>query len=430
MMTNIEIERAVLGALLLERQAYDDVCSILTPEAFSEESYRLIFAIIADMHKKGEQVDMLTVSVKAMELFQGKVQPTDVVACTQKVASAAHIRSHAMMLADLAAKRRAFSVAGEIVRDAESLTVDEILDQLKGLLDGIEEQAASDSAISLKEYLPTLAKELVKKDTGVGLTTGFVTLDGFLSGLKSGRLYVVGGRPAQGKTSVALNIAIQNARDGKNSLFISAEQDVTDLSSKVVGAISRLGHQKIDRKNLTVREWEKVDDATREIATMPGTIFIKDNPGRIDQLAAIVRSLNRKVGLSLVVVDYLQLIEATKGRKDRREQEVSEVSRTLKKLSISERLPIVALSQLKREVSGRPKLSDLRESGAIEQDADVVIFVYRPALDEVDSGADESYGELIIAKNRRGELGIVKFFHQNMAVFSEQPIDSSREVFF
>lgn len=422
-MKNIDPETTVLGALLLEKNAWDEVCTILEPESFEDPTHRLVFAIIADLHRKQKPVDLLTVATTAMKLHPGKVDFYTLSTFTANVATATNIKAHAAIVAENAAKRKIVAAAMQVQAQAQELSADELAGLLRTEIEKTEE-ATNDSATNLKDYLPTLAAALQEKDTGTGLTTGFPTLDRHLSGLKPGRLYIMGGRPGQGKTSVALFAAIENAKQGKNTLFISAEQDVADLAAKIVGSTSGLGHQHLDRRNFTAGDWVKLDTAFARIGNFAGNIFLKDNPGPINHLSALIRTLNRRAGIDLVVVDYLQLIHgATKNNARMREQEVAEISRTLKKLTISEKVPIIALSQLNREATGVPKLSNLRESGAIEQDADAVLLIYRPALDgSMEHGPD--YGEIHIAKNRRGAAGLaIKFYNQDMAQFSEQPFD-------
>lgn len=422
-MKDLNPETTVLGALLLEKNAWDEVCTMLAPESFEDPTHALVFAIIADLHRQQKAVDLLTVATTAMKLHPGKVDFYTLSTFTANVATATNIKAHAAIVAENAAKRKIVAAAMQVQAKADELSADELAALLRTEIEKTEE-VTSDGATNLKDYLPTLAAALQEKDTASGLTTGFPTLDRHLSGLKPGRLYIVGGRPGQGKTSVALFSAIENAKAGKNTLFISAEQDVADLAAKIVGNTSGLGHQQMDRRDLSAHDWMKLDAAFAQIMNFPGTVFLKDNPGNINHLSALIRTLNRRAGLDLVVVDYLQLIHgATKNNARMREQEVAEISRTLKKLTISEKLPIIALSQLNREATGVPKLSNLRESGAIEQDADAVLLIYRPALDgSMEHGPD--YGEIHIAKNRRGAAGLaIKFYNKDMAVFSEQPLD-------
>jgi len=422
---NIEAEQAVLGALLLEKGAFDEVANILTSNSFYEPNHKVIFTIIANLHHDQKKVDMLTVA-NALKEISSDISIISLTDLTARVASAAHIKAHARMIADIATRRNLIETAQSIVSKATTLNTDEMLSLWREQLDITEEAAAAanDAPVSLKEYLPIAADKLNTPDDGQGLTTGFPSLDRHLSGLKAGRLYIIGGRPGQGKTSIALNTAIENAKDGKTTLFISAEQDVNDLANKIIGSISELGHQHLDNRRLDANDWQKVEHSLTAIENFKGNIFLKDNPSNITHISALVRTLKKRSQLHLVIVDYLQLISPTAKKSHRiREQEVSEISRTLKQLSLSEKLPIIALSQLNRDVKGRPELHHLRESGAIEQDADAVLLLHRPALD----GSNEhglDYGEIQLAKNRRGASGVaIKFYNKDMALFSEQPFD-------
>lgn len=425
-MKNIDPEITVLGALLLEHSAWDEVCTILSPESFEDPTHALVFAIIADLHRNQKPVDMLTVATTAMKLHPGKVDFYTLSTFTANVATATNIKAHAAIVAENAAKRKIVAAAMLVQARAQELSADELAGLLRTEIEKTEEAAAAanDAPVSLKDYLPLAAKKLNEPDGGQGLTTGFPSLDRHLSGLKAGRLYIVGGRPGQGKTSIALNTAIENAKEGKTTLFISAEQDINDLANKIIGSTSGLGHQHLDSKRLTANDWQKIEHSLTTIERFQGNIFLKDNPSNITHITALVRTLKKRSQLHLVIVDYLQLISPAAKKNNRlREQEVSEISRTLKQLSLTEKLPIIALSQLNRDVKGRPELHHLRESGAIEQDADAVLLIYRPALDgSTEHGLD--YGEIQLAKNRRGAAGVaIKFYNKDMAQFSEQPFD-------
>lgn len=422
---DIEAEQAILGALLLEKGAFDEVANILTSNSFYEPNHQIIFTIIANLHRENKKVDMLTVA-HALQEINSDIPIYSLAELTARVATAAHIRDHATIIADIAVRRNLIETAQSIVSKAGTLNTDEMLSLWREQLDITEEAAAAanDAPVSLKDYLPIAANKLNEPDGGQGLTTGFPSLDRHLSGLKAGRLYIIGGRPGQGKTSIALNTAIENAKEGYTTLFISAEQDVNDLANKIIGSTSGLGHQHLDNKRLTANDWEKIEQSLATIERLKGNIFLKDNPSNITHITALVRTLKKRSQLHLVIVDYLQLISPAAKKNNRiREQEVSEISRTLKQLSLSEKLPIIALSQLNRDVKGRPELHHLRESGAIEQDADAVLLIYRPALDgSVEHGLE--YGEIQLAKNRRGASGVaVKFYNKDMAQFSEEPFD-------
>lgn len=335
---NTEAEQAILGALLLESGAYDDVYNILTANSFYEPNHKVIFTVIADLHSKNKEVDLVTVA-HALQEVGSEIQMYLLTQLTARVASAANIKAHAYMISDIAIQRRLINTARTILSKAGTFTTDVMLDIWREQLEDTEEAAAAanDAPVSLKEYLTVAANKLNEPDMERGLTTGFVSLDKHLSGLKPGRLYIIGGRPGQGKTSIALNTAIENAKKGKKTLFISAEQDVQDLAIKIIGSTSGLGHQYLDNNNLTSNDWGKIDDSLIDISNYKGNILLKDNPTNITHIAALIRIFKKRSQLDLVIVDYLQLISPSVNKNNRmREQEVSEISRILKQLSLSE----------------------------------------------------------------------------------------------
>jgi len=419
---NIDTEQAVLGALILEKDAFDEIATTLTAQAFYDPFHQLVFATIAALHRDNKPVDMLTISMEIKKTAPDEKPAASRVAdLTKHVASAAHIQTHALILKDLQIKRDLIYTAQLIERKAsEGADVDELLSLFTDRAEAITENSVINGPMNLKDALFTTVEDLKAPDT-IGLSTGFGKLDIFFGGLKPGRVYVVGGRPGQGKTSVALFMAMANVMKGKQVLFFSSEQDVQDISKKILSNYSGLGHDRLDGGTLASSEWQRIDDAVGQIHGFPGNIYLKDSPKNIQEISAMVRNQKKKTGLDLVVVDYLQLIPAISQKKNgNREQEVAEISRTVKQIALTEQIAILELSQLNRDAKGEPKLHHLRESGAIEQDADVVMFVYRPALDG-DASFSPEYGQIIIAKNRRGTLGQMDFFNENMRSFSDQP---------
>ncbi len=423
---NIDTEQAVLGALILEKDAFDEVATILTPESFYEPFHSLVFATIAGMHRDNKAVDILTI-LQAIKQVDATIEEPGfkITSLTQRVASAANIVHHALILKDFQIRRDLVYTAQLIEKKAnEGADTDELLSLFTERAQAVTDNSVTDGPVNLKDALYQTTEELKAPDT-VGLSTGFPRLDTFFGGLKPGRVYVIGGRPGQGKTSVALFMAMANVMRGKQVMFFSAEQDIQDLSKKILSSYSGMGHDRLDRGNLSPQEWQSVDEAISQIERFPGNIYLKDSPKNIQHISAMIRNQKKRTGLELVVIDYLQLVPSINRKKNTiREQEVAEISRTVKQIALSEGIAILELSQLNRDAKGEPKLHHLRESGAIEQDADVVMFVYRPALDG-DISYPNEYGQIIIAKNRRGTLGAMDFYNQNMSQFSEQPFNGA-----
>lgn len=417
---NIELEKAVLGALLIEKESFSQVDTILNKDCFYLPLHQIVFTAIAEMHKEKKQVDILTVCERISKLKLKGISLYEITNLTANVATAGHIKTHAVILVELSIKRSLVNTAQTVISKAGELETDDLMNILRANFNSIDEHFVNDTPVSLKEYLPIVNERLKHNDSNFGLTSGFPTLDSKLGGFKPGRMYVIGGRPGQGKTSLALFAAVENARRGNKILFFSAEQTHDDLIIKIIGNQSGLGHMYLDSSILKPDDWTKLDHSFSKIQVFSGDIWIKDNPKNIQHIAAIIRNQIKHTGLDLVIVDYLQLIpSANKGNIKIREQEVAEISRTLKQIALSENIPVIALSQLNRDAKGKPQLQHLRESGSIEQDADVVIFVYRPAMEG--EGTNFEYGELLVQKNRRGKTGMVEFYNKDMTQFRETP---------
>ncbi|MBN2742722.1 MAG: AAA family ATPase [Marinilabiliaceae bacterium] len=420
-----DAEQVLLGALLLEPEAYDRVSGVISPESFYNNKNAVIYATIRHLKRSGQPVDLITVT-NQLTSNGAEVTPYDLVELTSRVASAGHIETHAAIIAEKKIRRDYILKAYEVIQLASSSSeLEEVVTAWDQHGKTTAEQLATDAPKEIKELLPTVLEEVRAKSNGdvIGLTTGFPTLDTHLGGLVGGRVYIIGGRPGQGKTSVALNMAVHNAMSGVNCLFVSLEQTAIDLAAKVLAGQANIGHGTLERGELNSTQWQNLDLGVGRLCSAKGKLHVSDKLKNIEHLAAIVRKSKKCNGLGLVVVDYLQLIPSTtKGTV--REQEIATISRAIKLLAMAENLPIIALSQLNREAKGEPRLNQLRESGSLEQDADVVLLVYRPSLDG-DESARADYGELIVAKNRRGTLGRLPCYHRNMSEFSEYPFDNA-----
>jgi len=422
-LSNTELENAVLGALLLEKNAFDEVAMILTADTFEDKFNKVVFTTIAALKKENKPADMLLVAERLKTILPPEEGATYKVAnLTSHVASAAHLVAHAYELKALQAKREIVSTAQSILKKAEEgAESDELMDLLKSKVETLEDNSIVNGPVRLVDAVKQVLEDL-KKPESPGLTTGFPTLDLHFGGLRAGRVYVCAGRPGSGKTSVALFAAWENVKQGKKVLFFTAEQDAPDLAKKLLAAEMNQGHGQLDAgKKPTAQDWQNIDEAVAKLEFAAGELKIKDWPKNIQEVAATIRNEKRKNGLDLAVIDYLQLIPGMK-KSTFREAEVSEVSRAIKQIAMTAKIPIIALAQLNRQGIGEPQLHHLRESGSIEQDADVVMFVHRPALDEDSKGASLDYGKIFIRKNRRGRTGEIEFYNKDMSRFSEQPI--------
>lgn len=418
-----ETEQVVLGALLLEHEAFDKIQGILTPESFYHQKHQIIYAAIARLKRESKPVDLITV---VQSINSTEVTPFDLVELTNRVASAGHIEAHAAIIAELKTRRDYITKAHEIIKMGHAgALVDELFASWENHSKKVLEDTTTDTPKEIREILPEIMQAANQsEDNFKRVSTGFPKIDKHLGGgLTGGRVYIIGARPGQGKTSIALNLSALNAINGLNILFFSLEQSATDLATKIIAGLANVGHGNIETGKLTAEQWHRIDKGVSQLSNCKGKFFLCDKVKSVEHLTSTIKKLHKNYCLNLVVIDYLQLIPST-NKTTVREQEIATISRTIKQLSMSENLPIVALSQLNRGATGEPRLSQLRESGAIEQDADVVILIYRPALDgDTDESPDN--GKLIIAKNRRGTIGEVPFYNRNMSEFSEQPFENA-----
>lgn len=423
-----ETEQVILGALLIEPEAYDKVSGMLSPDVFYNSKHQIIYTAIARLKRENKPVDLITV---VQSINSTEITPFDLVELTSRVASAGHIEAHAAIIAELKTRRDYITKAHEIIKMGHAgALVDELFASWDNHTKKVLEDTATDEPQEIRELLSEVIESANKpKNKTQSLTTGFPSVDsGYLGGgLIGGRVYILAARPGVGKSSIALNLAATNALNGFNVLFFSLEQSASDLTTKVIAGLSSVGHGNIEAGKLNADQWQRIDKGVSQLSNCKGKFFLSDKVKSVEHLTSVVKKLHKTHGLHLVIIDYIQLIPSTiKGQI--REQEVSAISRSIKLLSMSENLPIMALSQLNRGATGEPVLSQLRESGAIEQDADTVMFIYRPALDhtgDLSKANTASEGSLIIAKNRRGKIGTTPFFNRNMSEFSEQPFENA-----
>lgn len=424
----VELEEAVLGALMLEKDALTNVIDILKVESFYRDSHKVIFQAILDLFTESQPIDLLTVTSQlrkngALEMAGGAFYVTEL---TSKVASAANIEYHARIITEQSIKRELIKISGEIQKEAFEDTTDvfELLDKMEQSLFEISEKNIrknySDMRSIMREAIIELEARKNQKDGLTGVPSGFTALDRVTSGWQKSDLVIIAARPAMGKTAFVLSVLRNAAVDHNRPVAIfSLEMSSVQLVNRLISSEAELDSEKIKKGSLADHEWAQLVHKTAKLSKAP--LFVDDTPAlSILELRAKCRKLKAQHDIQMVVVDYLQLMSGDSkngGQGGNREQEIASISRALKKIAKELAIPVIALSQLSRAVETRggdkrPQLSDLRESGAIEQDADMVMFLYRPEYygitQDEDNNSTAGVGEVIIAKHRNGSLDNVK----------------------
>ncbi len=413
-----ESERSVLGAMLRSRQAAQVAVESLRPDDFYDPANREIYAAMCDILDGSQPVDLTTLDAELTR--RGRLDAVGgaayLIELSQGVPSAANIQAYIRIVDEKATLRRLIAAADSILEDsyAGQKENQEILESAeKAIYDitmrkgGEELQPIQPVLISTFEKIEQLVKNHGRVE---GVPTGYTELDDMLTGLHPGELVLVAGRPAMGKTSIGMNF-VENAaiRAGKKAAVFSLEMPAEQLAMRMMCTEARVDMQKVRRGAIDDDEWERLADALVSIG--PSSIYIDCTPGiTVPEVRSKARRLKLEHGLDLIMIDYLSLMTAT-GKNGSRQEEVSQISRTLKGLAMELGVPVIALQQLSRAPTGRanhrPLLSDIRESGAIEQDADVVIFLHREDYYDPET-PDKNIAELIIAKQRNGSLGTIK----------------------
>jgi replicative DNA helicase len=412
---SVDAERSVLGAILLENTAINRAQEILAEDDFYRDPHRRIFKVMATLSERATAIDPVTVKEELVRSgdLEAVGGPAYIASLLDGVPHSSNIEHYARIVREKAVLRRLIDAGGEIVKTAYEAArdVDEILDQSERLVFEIAQDQMRTGFLPMRaiadQSLKTIERLSEHRELVTGLATGFPTLNEMTSGLQPSDLVVIAARPGMGKTSFALNIAQHAAREGKSIGVFSLEMSREQLFLRLLTGQARIDAHRMRTGRLGREEWARLTAAFGELAGMP--IFIDDTAGTgVLEMRAKSRRLKLEHGLDLLIVDYLQLMRG-RGRAENRNQEISEISRSLKELAKELRLPVIAISQLSRapEQRGndrRPQLSDLRESGAIEQDADLVMFIYR---EEVYKPTEENRGraQIIIAKQRNGPIG-------------------------
>ncbi|AQS92976.1 MULTISPECIES: replicative DNA helicase [unclassified Polaribacter] len=434
----VELEEAVLGAMMIDKKGIDDVIDILSAEAFYDQKHQEVYAAIYELFQNSEPIDLLTVSNllrknSKLDFVGGDLY---LIRLTQKVASSAHIEFHARIILQKYIQRKLISISSEIIENAydEGTDVFDLLDDAEGKLfevtQGNLKKSSEDAGSLVKQALKKI-QEIGNQEGMSGLATGFTKLDALTSGWQPSDLVIIAARPGMGKTAFVISMAKNMAIDFNHGVAIfSLEMSSVQLITRMISSETGLTSEKLRKGNLEPHEWEQLNVKVKRLSDAP--IFIDDTPSlSIFDLRAKARRLVSQHNVRILVIDYLQLMTAGGKAGGNREQEISMISRNLKALAKELSVPVIALSQLSRAVetrggSKRPLLSDLRESGAIEQDADIVSFIFRPEYygmtewDDDDHSPCEGQGEFIVAKHRNGGLDNIRLkFTGHLAKFSD-----------
>ncbi|MFA5971050.1 MAG: replicative DNA helicase [Lentimicrobiaceae bacterium] len=419
-----DLEEAVLGALMLEKDAVAAVIDMLVPAVFYKESHQAIFEAITMLFHNNEPVDILTVtnalrSTGKLELAGG---PFYITQLTSRIASSANIEFHVGILKQKFLQRELIKISTDTIRKSfeDSTDVFDLLDETESSLFSISENNLRKKAQLMPELVHKVLNQIdnARKNDGVssGVPSGFIDLDKITGGWQRSDLIIVAARPGMGKTAFVLSMARNIAIESKKAVaFFSLEMTADQLVARLIASEAELSASNLRRGQLQNFEWEQLNSRISKLITAP--IYIDDTPSlSLFELRAKCRRLKAQYDIDMVVIDYIQLMTAGGDRKGggNREQEISAISRSLKSLAKELNIPVIALSQLNRSVetrstaqgSKKPQLSDLRESGAIEQDADLVLFIYRPEyykiMEDEDGNSTEGKAQIIIAKHRNG----------------------------
>ncbi len=426
---SIEGESSVIGGLLLDNEAWDRVSDILMDADFYRHEHRLIYASIGTLINGNKPADVITVFEHLQN--QGKAEEvgglTYLTSLAQYVPSASNIRRYAEIVRDRSILRKLVSASDEIATNAfnpKGRPVSEIVDESEQKIFNIGEAGKRNkqgfqSMDNLVVNLLDRVQEMADNPNDVtGVPTGFIDFDRMTAGLQAGDLIVLAARPSMGKTALAINIAEHVAlNEGLPVAIFSMEMGAAQLAVRIVGSIGRVDQGHLRTGKLTDEEWPRLSEAIEKLRTI--SLHIDESAGlNSSEVRANARRLARQCGqLGLIVVDYLQLMSGSGGDGENRATELGEISRGLKMLARELKCPVIALSQLNRSVEQRPDkrpmMSDLRESGAIEQDADIIMFIYRDEYYTKDQCKEPGVAEVIIAKQRNGPTGTVKLAFMN-----------------
>lgn len=426
---DLQIEEAVLGSLMLEADAIHKVAGIITGESFYNENHRKIFEVVKSLSDAGKPIDLLTVTRALIETnllneIGGALYITQL---TSKVATAAHIEHHARIIQQLSVQRELIKIGTETVTEAyqDGTDIEDLLTSLKQKISAVEDSTLGANTGQshfnvIRETIKEIEKDCVQAKNGKqpGITTGLRTLNNATGGWRNTNLVIVAARPGIGKTSLALHFAKMAARAGNWVNFYGLEMKSSDLVRIMISGESSVNRTRLRDGYIDTNDWNAINRSLTNFEKLP--IIWNDYAGLTSSRIRSNTIRNRKAGkCDLIIIDYLQLVKPF-DKKAIREQQISEISRTLKEIALSENIPVICLSQLNRAAANeKPQLHHLRESGAIEQDADIVIFPWR-------NEADNKF-YISIAKNRRGTTGDFEIFaNEEMTGFSDLHTEAPR----
>ena len=424
---SIDLEEVVIGAMMIDKKGVDEVIDILHPDAFYKDAHRFIYEAIFKLFETSEPVDLLTVSSQLKK--DGRLESIGgdfyLIRLTQKVASSAHIEFHARIILQKYIQRSLIKISNEIIEEAydDGTDVFDLLDTAEAKLYDVTQgnlKRSAETAQNLVIQAKKRIEEIANKEGLSGVPSGFDKIDKLTSGWQSSDLVIIAARPGMGKTALTLSMARNIAVNSNIPVaFFSLEMSSVQLITRLISSETGLSSEKLRTGRLEKHEWEQLNVKVKALEKAP--LFIDDTPSlSIFDLRAKARRLSSQHNVKMIIIDYLQLMTAGGSQKGgNREQEISTISRNLKALAKELNVPVIALSQLSRAVetrggSKRPILSDLRESGAIEQDADIVSFIYRPEYYKIDEWDDDErtptagQAEFIVAKHRNGGLDNIR----------------------
>lgn len=417
---NLDAEQAVIGSMLLNRDKIIDILDIVQKEDFYNQQYGTLFEIMADLYREGKSVDLVTVSnrLKEKNIPEEAISVQNIAEIINAVPTSIRAKDYADIVADKSMLRKMINLFEDLDKECylDTDDVDNLLETAEQKIYKLRQERRGREdiipfSVIMDKVIDRIEAASRTKSRITGIPTGFIDLDNMLTGLHGSELLLVAARPAMGKTAFVLNIAYHVAMRKKiPTAIFSLEMSKEDLGMRMVAMDALVNSQKVQTGQLVDDEWDKIIDTTGSLADAP--LFIIDNSAvTVADIRSECRRLKQRENLGLVIIDYLQLMNDTNRRSESRQQFISDVSRSLKLLARELDVPVIALSQLNRAVDSRtdhkPVLADLRESGAIEQDADVVMFIYRDDYYNPDTDK-KNIAEIIIAKQRKGATGTVE----------------------
>jgi replicative DNA helicase len=429
---NLEAEMSVLGGLMVDPLAFDTASSILSEDDFYKPAHRKIYAAIAELYVKNQPVDIITVSnllteKRELEAIGGASYLAEVMNATP---TAAHIEFHAKIVNEKALLRRLIRMSGEMVEKAYSESfenVESFLDEVEGQIFNITEKQKTQGLVGaaelIKESINRLTELAERKTDITGVASGFKMLDKMTSGFQPGELTIIAARPSMGKTAFSLNIAQHVVlREKKSLAYFSVEMDKKQLMMRMLASEARVNSADLRVGSLADNAWPRLIDKASKMAE--ARLFIDDTSGISPfEIRAKCRRLKAQHGLDIIMIDYLQLM-SLKQKVDNREREVAEISKTLKAVAKELQVPVLALAQLNRATENRgdrrPNIGDLRESGSIEQDADIIMMLFREDYYDRENPEIRGISEVIVGKQRNGPTGTVRLrWESNIGRFSD-----------